>query len=42
MQGDQKFRAPEIIAGYYTPTTDIFTLGIIFDELFTEFVKLNR
>ncbi len=36
MQGDRKYRAPEINEGFYTPTTDMYTLGIIFDELFDE------
>ncbi len=40
-QGDQKYRAPEIIKGFYTPTTDMYTLGIIFNDLFDEYINLK-
>jgi serine/threonine protein kinase len=34
-QGDEKLRAPELKQGFYTPKTDIYTLGIIFEYLFS-------
>ncbi len=36
-QGERKYRAPEILEDFYTPTTDIFTLGIILNDLFYEY-----
>lgn len=42
LQGDKKFISPEINEGYYTPTTDIYTLGIIFQELFSSHNNLNQ
>ena len=41
LQGEHKFRAPELLDGFYTPNTDIYTLGIIFKELFSFKSKQN-
>ena len=39
MQADQKYRSPESLENFYSPTTDIYTLGIIFYDLFEEQIK---